>query len=361
MSSFAANNIVLNAAATPFTPSFETDAPYDVEQHLYDSPANIAHDNQVAINFLTAHNAPAEFWEQAGYEDPRLSGPVVRAQHPGAVLLLDAMEREREDRIAKLEKRVDLMHLSSDISDTNVTGLIAPTPLASPQSSLRHRQDQGVPLPPSPPWSPAPVRQMVERSQKKKNRKSPMTRSGQRCRPSDKSRQRLAPLNRGPDLLTAISALSDSEGFVASSPYSPWVMGRAYHHTALYNPWVMDRPYADPIPAIDKIMAHFGRLAEANVAVPDFIKAMMILSRMPPAYDYLAQILCQADDIGKVQIDELRKMVKLAWEQKSSSRRSGQQAQKLSNVQRAPGNPNFQQQQQHDGSQPQGQGRGRNR
>ncbi|KAF9778745.1 hypothetical protein BJ322DRAFT_1214681 [Thelephora terrestris] len=184
-----ANNAVLNAAATPFTSSFETTAPYDVEQHLYDSPANIAHDNQVAINFLTAHNAPAEFWEQAGYEDPRLSGPVVRAQHPGAVLLLDAMEREREDRIAKLEKRVDLMHLSSDILDTSVTGLIAPTPLASPQSSLRHRQDQGVPLPPSPPWSPAPVRQMVERSQKKKNRKNPMTRSGQRCRPSDKSRQ----------------------------------------------------------------------------------------------------------------------------------------------------------------------------
>ncbi|KAF9789685.1 hypothetical protein BJ322DRAFT_1105541 [Thelephora terrestris] len=189
MSAFVANNAVLSAAATPFTPSFETDAPYDMEQHLYDSPANIAHDNQVAINFLTAHNAPAEFWEQAGYEDPRLSGPRVRAEHPGAVLLLDAMEREREDRIAKLEKRVDLMHLSSDISDTSAMGLIAPTPLASPQSSLRHRQDQGVPLPPSPPWSPAPVRQMVERSQKKKNRKSPMTRSGQRCRPSDKSRQ----------------------------------------------------------------------------------------------------------------------------------------------------------------------------
>ncbi|KAF9784433.1 hypothetical protein BJ322DRAFT_1109145 [Thelephora terrestris] len=189
MSAFVANNAVLNAAATPFTPSFETAAPYDVEQHLYDSPANIAHDNQVAISFLTAHNAPTEFWEQAGYEDPRLSGPVVQAQHPGAVRLLDAMEREREDRIAKLEKRVDLMHLSSDISDTSAMGLIVPTPLASPQSSLRHRQDQGVPLPPSPPWSPAPVRQMVERSQKKKTRKSPMTRSGQRCRPSDKSRQ----------------------------------------------------------------------------------------------------------------------------------------------------------------------------
>jgi hypothetical protein len=104
---------MLNAAATPFdfTPSFETDAPYDVEQHLYDSPANIAHDNRVAVDFLTAHNAPAEFWDQAGYEDPRPSRPRVQAGHPGAVLLLDAMEREREDRIAKLEKRVDLMYV----------------------------------------------------------------------------------------------------------------------------------------------------------------------------------------------------------------------------------------------------------
>ncbi|KAF9789540.1 hypothetical protein BJ322DRAFT_1177836 [Thelephora terrestris] len=113
MSAPAVNNIALNAAATPFdfTPSFETDAPYLVEQHLYDSPANIAHDNQVAVDFLTAHNAPAEFWEQAGYEDPRLSGPRVAPAHPGAVLLLDRMEREREDRIAKLEKRVDLMYV----------------------------------------------------------------------------------------------------------------------------------------------------------------------------------------------------------------------------------------------------------
>jgi hypothetical protein len=113
MSAFVANNVVLNAAATPFdfTPSFETDAPYDVEQHLYDSPAIIAHDNRVAIDFLTAHNAPAEFWEQAGYEDLRSSRPRVEPAHPGAMLLLDAMEREREDRIAKLEKRVDLMYV----------------------------------------------------------------------------------------------------------------------------------------------------------------------------------------------------------------------------------------------------------
>jgi hypothetical protein len=69
---------------------------------------------------------------------------------------------------------------------------------------------------------------------------------------------------------------------------------------------------ADPIPAIDKILAHFGRLAEAQAEIPDFIKAMMILTRMPPSYDYLAQIICQADNIDNVNVAELRKMVKLA-------------------------------------------------
>jgi hypothetical protein len=50
----------LNAAATPFVSAspYEADTPYDVEKHLYDTPANIAFNNQVAQEFLTAYNAP---------------------------------------------------------------------------------------------------------------------------------------------------------------------------------------------------------------------------------------------------------------------------------------------------------------
>ncbi|KAF9780983.1 hypothetical protein BJ322DRAFT_1112373 [Thelephora terrestris] len=134
MSSFVANNVVLNAAATPFTPSFETNVPFDVEQHLYDTPAAIAQDNEATINFLTAHNAPPQFWEEAGYEDPRLdlfdaphagargllsrmsdaeyNDPIrTRLDRPGVPRLLDAMEREREDRILRLERRMDTMYV----------------------------------------------------------------------------------------------------------------------------------------------------------------------------------------------------------------------------------------------------------
>ncbi|KAF9789343.1 hypothetical protein BJ322DRAFT_1018024 [Thelephora terrestris] len=242
MSVFDATTVMLNTAATPFTPSFETDAPYNVEQHLYDTPAAIAQDNEVAIDFLTTHNAPPQFWEEAGYEDPRLdrfnaphagarrllsnlteaeyNDPIwTRMDRPGVPRLLDAMEREREDRIFRLEKRMDTMHLSSGTPVINAEELIAPTPLASPQSSLRHRRDQGVPLPPSPPWSPAPVCQMVERSQKRKNRKNPMTRSGQRCRPSDKSRQVRMKLK------VEVAGLQDRYGFALILIVDPPLQG----------------------------------------------------------------------------------------------------------------------------------------
>ncbi|KAF9785915.1 hypothetical protein BJ322DRAFT_1107796 [Thelephora terrestris] len=209
MSAYAANSALLNAAATPFnfSPSFETDAPFDVEQHLYDTPANIAHDNQVAVDFLTAHNAPAEFWEQAGYEDPN----KARRWAPGVTPMQDAMEQEREDRILKLEKRMDVMNLSSGISAIDATERTAPMQLLTPLSSLRHLHDQGVPLPQSPPWSPVPRRQMVERTQKKKGRKSPMTRTGQRCRPSDKSHQVRMKLK------VEVAGLQDRYGFALVS------------------------------------------------------------------------------------------------------------------------------------------------
>ncbi|KAF9779296.1 hypothetical protein BJ322DRAFT_1113638 [Thelephora terrestris] len=109
MSAYIANNALLNAAATPFdlSPSFEMDAPLNVEQHLYNTPANIVFDNQVAVDFLTAHKAPAEFWEQAGYKDPS----KTRRWAPGVTPMQDAMEQEREDRILKLEKRMDVMYV----------------------------------------------------------------------------------------------------------------------------------------------------------------------------------------------------------------------------------------------------------
>jgi hypothetical protein len=199
----------LNAAATPFVSalSHEVNTPYDVEKHLYDTPANIAHDNRVAMDFLTAHHAPPQFWDQAGYEDPNRT--VMRA--PGVSPLLDVMEREREDRIRKLEKQLDVLYVVVNSLNEDFThfalehwgpfqaslfryfghqchGAYCTDPPQSSPVVPPTPPGSGHSLPQSSPWSPAPTLQMVERTPKR-SRKSPMTRTGQRCRPSSKARQ----------------------------------------------------------------------------------------------------------------------------------------------------------------------------
>jgi hypothetical protein len=97
----------LNAAATPFVSAspYEAATPYDVEQHLYDTPAAIAQDNAMAQQFLREHNAPDHVWNEAGHYNP----------------LLDALEQDREERIKKLEKRMDLMYVMFGAFDEEFT------------------------------------------------------------------------------------------------------------------------------------------------------------------------------------------------------------------------------------------------
>ena len=39
----------------------------------------------------------------------------------------------------------------------------------------------------------------------------------------------------------------------------------------------------DPSIALDQIQQHFGRMAEANAPVPDYLQAMMIIAKLPPS------------------------------------------------------------------------------
>jgi hypothetical protein len=97
----------LNAAATPFVSAspYEATTPYDVEQHLYDTPAAIAQDNEMAQQFLREHNAPDHVWNEAGHYN----------------VLLDSLEQDREERIKKLEKRMDLMYVMFGAFDEEFT------------------------------------------------------------------------------------------------------------------------------------------------------------------------------------------------------------------------------------------------
>ena len=104
---------------------------------------------------------------------------------------------------------------------------------------------------------------------------------------------------------------------------------------------------ADPIPAVDKMFANFSHLTENKADIPEFLKAMIILAKVPPTYEYLTQILCQADSVSDVKASELKKMLRLAWEQKTTNAKPKQQANKLSAVKQASGQPQeFSQQQQ---------------
>ena len=101
---------------------------------------------------------------------------------------------------------------------------------------------------------------------------------------------------------------------------------------------------ADPSLTIDKILAHFGRLEDAGVTVPEPLRAMMILAKLPAHYESTATMFCQQEKVAEIKVDALRQTILLAWEQKGARINKGGQAQKLSAVQQNPGEPQFQQQ-----------------
>ena len=102
----------------------------------------------------------------------------------------------------------------------------------------------------------------------------------------------------------------------------------------------------DPLVAIDRMTAHFTQCNASGLEVPDHFQGMLIMAKLPSAFDGLAQIFCQKEDVKSLDVSDIRKTIGLAWEQ----RRGGKpplrnQAQKLSAVKRRPNEPPFKQQQ----------------
>ena len=101
----------------------------------------------------------------------------------------------------------------------------------------------------------------------------------------------------------------------------------------------------DPTTAIDKMIAHFARCNASGLEVPDHFQAMLIMAKLPSAFDGLAQIFCQKDSMKSLDVAEMRKTIGLAWEQRKGAKIPRNQAQKLSAVKRGPNEPPFEQQQ----------------
>ena len=103
----------------------------------------------------------------------------------------------------------------------------------------------------------------------------------------------------------------------------------------------------DPSLAIDKILAHFGRMAEGKASVPTYIQAMVLLAKIPPSMESLAQLFCQSkDNFATIDTPKIRGAILLAWEQRSYRRGQSQggQAQRIMAVKRGPQEPGFTQQ-----------------
>ena len=96
---------------------------------------------------------------------------------------------------------------------------------------------------------------------------------------------------------------------------------------------------SDPSFALEKIVSHFTWMATSKCVLPEHLKAMILISKMPPSMTALIQLVCQTDDINKLNCDKIKKMIIHGWEQKLSNRstrpQQPQAARKISAIQRS--------------------------
>ena len=120
---------------------------------------------------------------------------------------------------------------------------------------------------------------------------------------------------------------------------------------------VLDTPIpsnSDPSLALEKITSHFGKLAEAGeeVKLSPHLQALIIMAKLPPTFDSLAQIMCQTDKIKDYDLEKVKRVVVVAWDQKNNGAGQAAHPQKnanaISGVQCSPRDTPFNQQQQYD-------------
>jgi len=108
---------------------------------------------------------------------------------------------------------------------------------------------------------------------------------------------------------------------------------------------------SDPSFTIEKICSHFMRMATSSCTLPEHLKVMILISKMPPSMTALIQLICQTNDVEKLDVDKIKRIIIMNWEQRLSTHHNNpshqpQAARKLSAVQCSGPPPSFQQQQQ---------------
>ena len=111
---------------------------------------------------------------------------------------------------------------------------------------------------------------------------------------------------------------------------------------------------SDPSLALEKITSHFGKLSEAGsvVTLSTHLQALIVMAKLPPTFESLAQIMCQTDKITNLDLEKVKRAIIVAWDQRNNSGGQAPRPQKnanaISGVQRGPRDTPFNQQQQYD-------------
>jgi hypothetical protein len=74
---------------------------------------------------------------------------------------------------------------------------------------------------------------------------------------------------------------------------------------------VLDMPFppnVDPSVILDKMGVHFGRMEESKVPIPEYLKCMIVMSKLPSSMDTVAQMLAQREsDPLKMKMELIRR------------------------------------------------------
>ena len=104
-----------------------------------------------------------------------------------------------------------------------------------------------------------------------------------------------------------------------------------------------------PRGAIDKMMVHFEVLATNSLVIPDNLKAMILLSKLPQRYNFVAQDFLHNTEMSGLDIQKIGNTVVAAWDAAQGGKLLQPlgcgNASKLSNVKRKFPTPTFQNQQ----------------
>ena len=78
--------------------------------------------------------------------------------------------------------------------------------------------------------------------------------------------------------------------------------------------------HEDPSLCIDKTIAHLTRVITAGLDVPEHFQAMILMAKLPPSMDSITQVMCQEDNVQKLDLAKIRRMTSLVWEQRQGKK-----------------------------------------